>query len=316
MPIKKYITSLILAVFLPLYSFSSLASLHKLENFGDNPGDIEASYFIPKTSEQQNTSLPLVVLLHGCAQKAEELAQQSGLLGLAKQHKFALLLPQQALTNNIKRCFNWYSPDDYTLDKGETLSIKNMITSFKQQIFSKNVYIIGLSAGGAMTSSILVNYPELFTAGAVVAGIPFPCADGLIKGISCMRNGPSQTSTELATLIQSTKDQSSKSIIWPKISVWTGVEDGIVNPLNSTMLAEQWVQLSGIESPPKRSENLGYKVTQWQHDNDVSVELVEVLERGHGIMVNPKEKNGGEVADYVLSSPVSTAKHVIGFWNL
>ena len=42
----------------------------------------------------------------------------------------------------------------------------------------------------------------------------------------------------------------------------------------------------------------------------------EVADRTHGIMVNPNVENGGKESDYLLSSPVSTAKHVIDFWGL
>jgi len=314
MSIIKHLKTSFLTITLVLLSHHSFAAFIELKSFGENPGDLKASYYLPKMNDSNSSSPALVVLLHGCAQQAEELAQQSGLLGLAKQYNFALLLPQQGLTNNIKHCFNWYSADDYTKDKGETLSIKNMVTTLKQKLASENVFIIGLSAGGAMASSLLVNYPELFTAGAVVAGIPFPCADGLITGISCMKNGPSQTTEELVTLIQKTN---TKQTIWPKLSVWTGANDSIVNPLNSSMLAQQWLQLSKIRSKPMVDKNSGYTITRWQNvDKEVQVELVEVMKRGHGIMVNPKVENGGEVSDYLLASPLSTAKHLVEFWQL
>jgi len=310
----NHLKAAFLAIVLFLFSHQSFAEFIELDGFGKNPGDLKASYFLPKMAHANSASPALVVLLHGCAQQAEELAQQSGLLGLAKLHNFALLLPQQGLNNNIKYCFNWYSADDYTKGKGETLSIKNMMTSLSQKIGSENIYIIGLSAGGAMASSLLVNYPDLFTAGAVIAGIPFPCADGLITGISCMKNGPSQTPNELVTQIQKiTPEQAS----WPKLSVWTGSKDGIVNPLNSSVLAEQWVQLSKVASKPIVSKKSGYNITHWQNaDKEAQVELVEVMKRDHGIMVNPKVENGGEVSDYLLSSPLSTAKHVVEFWGL
>jgi hypothetical protein len=41
-----------------------------------------------------------------------------------------------------------------------------------------------------------------------------------------------------------------------------------------------------------------------------------VADVGHGIMVNPNEVNGGEAADYLLESPISTAKYIIDFWQL
>ena len=290
-------------------SMSSQADFLKLNNFGSNPGDLEASYFSPKIDKPK-----LVVLMHGCAQYGDELARQSGLLGLAKKHNFALLLPQQSLSNNIKRCFNWYSADDFTRDSGETLSIKNMISRLQTQLGSEDVYIIGLSGGGAMASGMLANYPTLFTGGAVVAGIPFPCADGLITGISCMRNGPSQTVDKLVDLVQKINP---KQTIWPKLSVWTGGKDSIVNPSNSSMLAQQWAQLSALKNKPILHKKLDYTITHWENSaNEVLVELVEVSDLGHGIMVNPQVKNGGEASDYLLVSPISTVKHVVDFWQL
>lgn len=315
MPFKvKHFKHVFMFTLLCLFSRNSLANFVEFHNFGENPGGLKASYYAPDQSDASNTSPAVVVLLHGCAQNAETLAQQSGFLDLAKQHKFALLLPQQELSNNIKRCFNWYSADDFTKNKGETLSIKNMITTLKQKIASNKVYIIGLSAGGAMASSMLVNYPDLFTAGAVVAGIPFPCADGLITGISCMRNGPSQTVDELVSLIEKTTPNQT---LWPKLSVWTGDNDSIVNPLNASLLAQQWAQLSKITAEPKMDKKIGYSIARWPDTNGaIQVELIKVKNRNHGIMVNPKVAHGGEASDYVLAAPLSTAMHVVELWKL
>ena len=312
--VTKYLKTLLLAISFLFLCKPAYAGVVVLDNFGDNPGALKASYYLPETINLKEKSVPIVVLLHGCAQQANELAQQSGFLGLAKQHKFVLLMPQQDLGNNIKRCFNWYSAEDFTKGKGETLSIKNMITTLKQKLASDSVYIIGLSAGGAMASGLLVNYPELFTAGAVVAGIPFPCADGLITGISCMKNGPSQTIDEFVELIEKIAPKQSK---WPKLSVWTGNNDSIVNPLNASMLAQQWAKLSKITASPISNQQSGYSVTRWKNANEeTQVEFIEVMNRDHGIMVNPNIENGGEASDYLLAAPLSTAKQLVEFWNL
>lgn len=309
MPTIKILLITLLIFTSNFISQHSFAQITKLSSFGDNPGELSASFYAPNTNNPA-----IVVLLHGCDQQGEELAQQSGLLALAQQHNFALLLPQQSSSNNIKRCFNWYSAADYAKNKGESLSIKNMILLLKKQLASSQVYIIGLSGGGAMTSSMMIHYPEIFTAGAVVAGIPFPCADGLITAISCMKNGPSQTSSELVSLA---KKLNPKQANWPKLSVWTGANDPIVNPLNSSSLAQQWAQLSQFDNPPVVTNKLGYTLTRWQDSQkEVQVELIEVAKLSHGIMVNPTVKNGGEVSDYLLASPVSTAKHLVDFWNL
>ena len=292
-----------------LFSQLSFAQNIELKKFGENPGNLKATFYAPK--KKQPT---LVVLLHGCAQHGDELAKQSGLSSLAEQYQFALLLPQQGLTNNIKRCFNWYSNEDYTKNSGENLSLKNMITTLKKQLGSEEIYIIGLSGGGAMASTMLVNYPSLFSGGAIVAGIPFPCANGLITGISCMRNGPSQTVQELVGLAEKINFNQERL---PKISVWTGVADNIVNPVNSSKLAEQWALLSKITTAPFVIKKSDYKISSWKNNQQqVQVELVEVDNLGHGMMVNPNIESGGEVSDYLLAAPISTAQHLVKFWGL
>jgi poly(hydroxyalkanoate) depolymerase family esterase len=307
-------THILLAMSLLFSAFSiaeNLPLFTPLNKFSDNPGELTASYFSPKNKSAQSP-LALVVLLHGCAQNGEQLAQQSGLAALAQQHGFILLVPQQAAENNFKSCFNWFSSDNLR-DSGESLSIKNMILTLKNQTMAKNVYILGLSAGGAMASAMLVNYPEMFTAGAVVAGIAYPCADGLIKAIACMRSGPSQTVAELTKLANQLND---KAIHWPKLIVFTGNNDTIVNPKNGQYLAQQWATLAHFNSKSMLAKN-GYNVSRWKNVQGVTqVELVEIANLAHGMAVDPTIVAGGVEAPFLLKAPISAAKNIINFWGL
>ena len=130
MSIKQLLITSSFFLAITFVSQHALAQVMELKEFGDNPGQLSASYYLPDKQAANQKNPALVVLLHGCAQQGESLAQQSGLLGLATQQQFALLMPQQGLENNIKRCFNWYSAADYTKGSGENLSIINMITTF------------------------------------------------------------------------------------------------------------------------------------------------------------------------------------------
>jgi len=285
------------------------AQLTPLTNFGANPGELAASYYLPDRKASN-----LVVLLHGCVQNGETLAEQSGFLSLAKANNFALLMPQQNTDNNIKDCFNWFSPQDIEKDQGEILSIKNMILAVKKKTKSNKVFIAGLSAGGAMTHVMLVHYPELFESAAIIAGIPFPCADNLIKAISCMRNGPSQTSNDLIQLVNSVNDSTAK---WPNLTIWTGTADNVVNPRNSTILAQQWAGLKDINTDPIVTQYPSYQTKHWK--NGVSknaVELVMIDGLDHGISVNSTIKNGGESGPFLLESPISAAVNIVKFWHL
>ncbi len=302
-------TTLLVAFTLIIFSHNTLANFTKLTNLEVNPGELTASYFIGESNNKN-----LAVLLHGCVQSGEVLAEQSGLLGLAKTHGFSLLIPQQSQGNNIKGCFNWFSEQDTNKDSGETLSIVSMISMLKQKHSIENVYIVGLSAGGAMASSLLIHYPELFTAGAVVAGIPYPCANNLIKAIACMRAGPSQTEQVLTKEI---KDVIEKGKSLPKLSVWTGKADKIVNALNSQRLATSWSEISVPNASPVKTSHQGYQVTQWlDKANQPYVQLIELDDLGHGMAVNAIELSGGKTADFLLAAPISAAKSIVNFWQI
>lgn len=280
-----------------------------LTDFGNNPGELSASYY-----QGDINNKTLIVLLHGCVQQGERLAEQSGLMALAQKKKFSLLIPQQSQNNNIKGCFNWFSTQDIDKNQGESLSIKNMINTVNAKQEFSNIYIIGLSAGGAMASSMVVNYPELFTAGAIVAGLPYPCADNLITAIACMRSGPSQTAEQLTTLVKQLNTVQPK---WPALSIFTGTNDAVVNPKNSQQLAIHWAQLTESTPRPNISKHQGYQVSQWHGKNkDINVEFIEIENMGHGISVAPEQIDGGSEAPFVLSTPISTIKYLLDAWKI
>ena len=304
----KYLLMFII-ITISLLSASSLAKPTALIAFGLNPGELSASYF-QGAKDNKN----LIVLLHGCAQQGQVLAQQSGLMALADKKQFSLLIPQQSQDNNIQGCFNWFSSQDIEQNQGESLSIKNMITSVNADHHFNKIYIIGLSAGGAMASSMLVNYPQLFTAGAIIAGIPYPCAHNLTTAIACMRSGPSQDPEQLTQLVHQINNSTNH---WPTLSIWTGSQDTVVNPKNSQQLAIHWAELTQSSKQPIISEHPGYKVSQWQGQNkQVNVELIEIENMGHGIAVAPQKIDGGSEAPFVINTPISTVLYLLEAWEI
>ena len=51
------------------------------------------------------------------------------------------------------------------------------------------VFITGLSAGGAMTAAMLATYPEVFAAGAIIAGLPYGTAGNVQQAFESMFQG-------------------------------------------------------------------------------------------------------------------------------
>ncbi|MCE9680566.1 PHB depolymerase family esterase [Shewanella sp. AS1] len=281
-----------------------------LTDFGDNPGELTARYFVPEKYDNR----ALVVLLHGCVQEGVTLADKSGLTALASSHHFAVLVPQQSYENNVKACFNWFSNQDTQQDSGEMLSIKNMIAKTQEQLQARQVYLIGLSAGGAMASALLINYPDQFEAGAIIAGLTYPCADNLTKAISCMKSGPAETNHEL---VDYAKRLHPKRQGWPSLIIWTGLKDTVVNPVNSQRLAQYWAELTQAEPLETKTPHQGYQQSLWKNSvNSTDILLVEINNMNHGISVNQDIKNGGTETDFLINSPISTMVETIKKWQL
>src|SRR6266436_346790 len=153
--------------------------------FGSNPGGLRLFSFVPGKLQK---APGLVVVLHGCGQTAAGYDLGAGWSTLAKRYGFALLMPEQQPTNNPATCFNWFNPEDVVRDQGEACSIRQMIARMVADhgIDRRRIYVTGLSAGGAMTSVMLATYPEVFAAGAVIAGLPFGVAGNLREAVRGM----------------------------------------------------------------------------------------------------------------------------------
>ena len=133
----------------------------------------------------------LVVVLHGSAQSAANYDLGTGWSKLADQCGFVLLMPEQSWRDNLARSFNWFQPDDMRRG-GETQSIVQMVEHMVREhdIDPRRIFISGLSAGGAMTLVMLATYPDVFAAGAIIAGLPYGGAMNTQEALRGMLQAP------------------------------------------------------------------------------------------------------------------------------
>lgn len=181
----------------------------------------------------------LVVVLHGSGQTAREYADGAGWLTLADRYGFALLMPEQQRSNNPTGSFNWFQREDTQRDSGEAASIRQMIDAVKhdRNTDPQRIFVTGLSAGGAMTSSLLACYPELFSAGAIIAGLPYGTAHNVQEAFQSMYQCSTHSGSEWGDRVRSAAPQHDGS--WPRVSVWHGNADTTVVPLNAQEIVKQ-----------------------------------------------------------------------------
>jgi len=213
-------------------------------NFGDNPGDLDMFLFEPSSP---TVDMPLVIALHGCTQTAGDMAELTEWNTLAETYGFYVVYPEQSTGNNISSCFNWFQTKDINKGSGESKSIYSMVEYMvgHYSINPQRVYITGLSAGAAMTTVMLANYPDKFAAGAIFGGGPARGATDVWSSISALAGDVTKSPEEWGALARS--QYISYTGAYPPLCIFHGTNDNVVSPVNATEAAKQWTNLHGTD---------------------------------------------------------------------
>jgi poly(hydroxyalkanoate) depolymerase family esterase len=290
--------------------------LIEITEFGANPGDLRMFSYVPENLQPVPA---LVIVLHGCGQTAAGYDLGAGWSTLAKHYGFALLMPEQQHSNNGQGCFNWFNPEDTARGSGEACSISQMIARMvdDHKIDPHRIYVTGLSAGGAMTSVMLATYPELFAAGAVIAGLPFGVATNVREALSGMFQTPDRPAGELGDLVRSASNHKGP---WPKLSVWHGSADRTVNPANANEIVKQWLDVHDLPSAPM-SEGIvdGYpRQIWWNADGETIVESYTITNMAHGtpLGIADNDERYGAQGTFLIEAGISSSYHIANFFGL
>jgi poly(hydroxyalkanoate) depolymerase family esterase len=262
---------------------------------------------------------PLVVALHGCTQTADEYDHGTGWSSLADSLGFAVLYPQQQAANNPKNCFSWFLPGDIARGKGEALSIRAMVEHAIATFASdrREVFVTGLSAGGAMASVMLATYPEIFAGGAIIAGLPYGCANNVQQAFEAMFTEQGHAAQALGDRVRAASKYHGP---WPKISVWHGTNDSIVKHSNGEDLIRQWANVHGLSDSPSYQELIGTHTRRiWSDANgNALLEAFSISGMGHGVPL--ATTTGGEsygaAGAFFLDVGISSTHHIARFWHL
>ncbi|WP_223880703.1 extracellular catalytic domain type 1 short-chain-length polyhydroxyalkanoate depolymerase [Roseococcus microcysteis] len=286
-----------------------------ITGFGTNPGGLRMFVHVPRRAPAPGT--PLIVVLHGCGQDAASFAADAGWIAMSEALGVPLLLPEQVRENNRHRCFNWFRPQDVARGQGEAMSIRQGLRWAMRHFGTdkRRVFVVGLSAGGAMAAALLAAYPAVFAAGAVVAGMPVGSA--VTPGGALLRMRHANRFTTRAGLAASVRafNPARGTARWPRLSIWQGGRDRTVHPDNAALLATQWGALHGLlEEPSQDTEPApGARLRQWSRGATALVELWTLEEMAHGFPIGEGE---GRAARWVLAAGTPAARRICDFWGL
>lgn len=191
--------------------------------FTCSAGSRDYRLYVPANSGTRPKGL--VVMLHGCRQTPEDFAVGTRMNAAAEARGFLVLYPHQPTSANANGCWNWHRLSDQLRHGGEPAIIAGIIGELMETwgLARAQVFVAGLSAGGAMTAILTRTHPELFAAACIHSGVAAGLADDLRSGLAAMRGRFPESRSE---------EHVAPADIVPTI-VFQGDADRVVHPSNA-----------------------------------------------------------------------------------
>jgi poly(hydroxyalkanoate) depolymerase family esterase len=276
--------------------------IQEVTSFGDNPGALQMFVHAPAGGHASS----VIVAMHGCTQQASDYVS-AGWNDVADKAGAVVVYPQQTSANDPMHCFTWWDPAK------DATSIVSMVSYAKQTYGAQRAFVTGLSAGAAMTAAVLALHPDVFEAGAIMSGLPYACATSQIQAYQCMNPGKDQTPQAWAALVPASTRANP-----PRVAIWHGDADYVVNPTNEVQLVRQWTGVASISDTPSATETVGPATHATYKDSSGAVRVESWLIKGmsHGTALAPSQgcgKAGAYLLDVGICSTEKAADFFFGF---
>lgn len=223
----------------------------------NSSGSLEYKLWVA-SEYRRDKPVPLVLMLHGCMQKAEDLSAASGMNDLADKNSFLVVYPEQSSAANPLRCWNWFDPKHQSRDAGEPSLIAAVIQNIRSSytINAKSVYVVGISAGGAMAVVMGATYPELFAGLGVIAGVEYKAGTTMEAGLAAMKQGGPNPDQQGILAFQTIQKSSVGSTKRMPVIAFHGRKDPYLNPINTDQLIAQWAETNDYLDDGKDNDSV------------------------------------------------------------
>ncbi len=207
-----------------------------------DPGTANHGTLTPGTQDKKRAS-PLVMLLHGCTHDAEDTAEISGMNEIAEANRFMVVYPEQSRLANLLKCWNWFDPKHQARDAGEPSILAAVVDQVRSSynVDPERIYVVGVSAGGAMASILGATYPDIFAAVGLFAGAEFKAATSVSEALAAMTRGGPDPAGQGQLAFEAMRDGlTRKKRRRIPVIVFQGTADTAVSPINAEQAIEQW----------------------------------------------------------------------------
>ncbi|GAA0229463.1 alpha/beta hydrolase family esterase [Haladaptatus pallidirubidus] len=213
---------------------------------------------------------PLVVMLHGCTQDADQFRVETGMNEVADEEGFVVIYPDQYNARNSEQCWNWFYDANTVRGNGEAAVIAGMTqeTIDAHTLDSERVYVAGLSAGGAMVPNLLAEYADIYSAGGIHSALEYDAADSATEATIAMEEGgpnPEEKGVDAYDAMEYYGITSLRPTI-----VFHGTADETVAPINGDQATVQAIQTNDLASDGADDDNVDTtadSVTNGQSDS-------------------------------------------------
>ncbi|MEP6943183.1 MAG: PHB depolymerase family esterase [Betaproteobacteria bacterium] len=188
---------------------------------------------------------PLLVLLHGCRQTPEVIAQGTRIAAIADRHGWLVLLPRQPAAANPWSCWNWFDART-ARGSGEAAIVVAQIDSTRRTYRAdpRRIFVAGMSAGGAMAAVMGVQHSALFSGVIVHSGLACGAASSPMKAFDVMTQGADGPYEQIAVAARA----KNRGKIVPLLAI-QGESDDVVANINAVQVVRQFLLLNGRIEP-------------------------------------------------------------------
>ncbi|GGP24896.1 extracellular catalytic domain type 1 short-chain-length polyhydroxyalkanoate depolymerase [Silvimonas amylolytica] len=233
-------------------------------------------------------SMPLLVMLHGCEQNADDFAEGTRMNRLAAEKGFAVLYPQQALRRHSQRCWPWYERHVQE-GGGEVPLIMGAINKVLAQynLDATRVYVAGISAGAAIAHILALHYPERIAAVGLHSCPVYGAGNGKLSALMVMQGGTLRggSGTMAEALVRL-----GETLRMPAILL-QGHADKVVRPINQQQLVQQFMTLNQLQETDARQTVFkrsgrgrnaqGYQIDDYVVRRKLLLRVCRISELGH-----------------------------------
>lgn len=228
--------------------------------------------------------LPLVVMLHGCAQTARDFAVSTRMNRLAARERFLVLYMEQDRLANAHGCWNWFERRSGKADaEASTIMAAIDQVMLLYPVDRERVVLAGLSAGASMAALIATRHPLRFHAVAAHSGVAPGAAKSATSALGAMRGR--HMPPVLATAVGKAMGAAAQFTTLPPLLVLHGDKDDVVSINNAENLANVWGTATGARPVASRvlQRGLRYpaKLTDFRRGTRTQVTVCEIEGLGH-----------------------------------